>query len=66
MGGTCRSEGRNNKFMVGYTGKPYANGTGKKGNIKSSNTLKYQSIRQSYRTKQSSVEIRFCRWRWPH
>jgi len=26
MGGTCRSEGTNNKFMEGYTGKPYANG----------------------------------------
>jgi len=47
MGATCRSEGTNNKFVVGYTGKPYAYGTevsdsGKKGNIKSSNTLKYQ------------------------
>jgi hypothetical protein len=47
MGGTCRSEGKNNKFMVRCTGKSYANGTevsdsGKKGNIKSSNTSKYQ------------------------
>jgi len=26
MGGTCRWEGKNNKFMVRYTGKLYANG----------------------------------------
>jgi hypothetical protein len=27
MGGTCRSEGRNNKFIVGNTGNPYNNET---------------------------------------
>ena len=47
MGGICRSEGRKSKFMAGYTGVPYGYGTEvsgseMKGNIKSSNTLKYQ------------------------
>jgi hypothetical protein len=66
MGGTCRSEGRKNKFMVRYTGKPYANetevsGSGKEGNIKSSNTLKYQEHKAIIPHEKSSVEIRFCR-----
>jgi hypothetical protein len=46
--------------MVGYTGKPYANGTevsgsGKKGNIKSCNTSKYQEHKAVI-----THEARFC------
>jgi hypothetical protein len=27
MGESCRSEGKNGKFMAGYSGMPYVNGT---------------------------------------
>jgi hypothetical protein len=53
-------KGEAKKLMVGYIGKPYSNvievsGSGKKGNIKSSNTSNYQEHKTFI-----PQEARFC------